>query len=118
MIVCDCVSFQISYTVRPSIVEQPMMQAVYPGVLVNFSCRAEGFSMLSYSWYVVNPGDDIGMEIMNENTMTYTIMDPMYDQNATGYYCVANNNEGIAVSDTSTLTGNKCCVTVTRCYQL
>ena len=118
MIVCDCVSFQISYIVRPSIVEQPMMQAVYPGVLVNFSCRAEGFSMLSYSWYVVNPGDDIGTEIMNEIAMTYTIMDPIYGQNATGYYCIASNNEGIAVSDTSTLIGNKCCVTVTRCYQL
>ena len=74
--------------------------------------------MLSYSWYVANPGDVIGTEIMNENNMTYTIMDPIYGQNATGYYCTASNNEGIAVSNTSTLTGNKCCVTVTRCYQL
>ena len=74
--------------------------------------------MLSYSWYVVNPGDDIGTEIMNENNMIYTIIDSMYGQNATGYYCIASNYEGIAVSDSSTLTGNKCCVTVTRCYQL
>ena len=74
--------------------------------------------MLNYSWYVVNSGNDIGMEIMNENAMTYTITDPIYDQNATGYYCIASNNEGIAVSNTSTLTGNECCVTVTRCYQL
>ena len=74
--------------------------------------------MLIYSWYVVNPGDVIGTEIMNENNMTYTIMDPIYGQNATGYYCVASNNEGIAVSNTSTLTGNKYCVMVTRCYQL
>ena len=72
--------------------------------------------MPSYSWYVVNPGDDNGTEIVNENNMTYTIMDPIYGQNATGYYCIASNNEGIAVSGTSTLTGNKYCVTVTRCY--
>ena len=72
--------------------------------------------MLKYSWYMVNPGGDIGMEIVNENNMTQTIMDPMYGQNATGYYCIASNYEGIAVSNTSTLTGNKCCVTVTRCY--
>ena len=74
--------------------------------------------MLSYSWYVVNPGGDNGTEIMNENNMTYTIMDPIYGQNAIGYYCIASNNEGIAVSDTSTLTGNECCVTVTSYYQL
>ena len=80
-----------------------MMQEVYPGVMVNFSCRAEGFSLLSYNWFVVNPGS--GMDIMNETDMTYIIKDPMYDQNATGYYCVASNDEGIAVSDTSKLIG-------------
>ena len=41
-------------------------------------------------------------------------MNPIYGQNATGYYCIASNNEGIAVSSTSTLTGNKCCATVTK----
>ena len=66
--------------------------------------------MLIYSWYVVNLGDDTEREVMNENNMTYTIMDPMYGQNATGYYCIASNNEGIAVSNTSTLTGNKYCI--------
>ena len=82
-----------------------MMQEMYPGVMVNFRCRAEGFSMLSYSWFVVTPGDNNGTEIMNETTIMYIITDPMYDQNATGYYCIANNDEGIAVSDTSTLIG-------------
>ena len=91
-----------------------MMQAVYPGVSVNFSCRAEGFSMLSYSWFMVASGDNNGMEIVNENAMTYIISDPVYRQNATGYYCIASNYEGIAVSDTSILIGNKCCVTVIR----
>ena len=86
------------------------MQSVYPGVSVDFSCRAEGFSMLNYSWFVVASGDNNGMQIMNENAMIYTIADPMYGQNATGYYCIASNNEGIAVSDTSMLTGNQCCV--------
>ena len=95
----------ISYTVRPSIVENPVMQVAYPGVMVNFSCRAEGFSSLNYSWFVVAPGADIGMEIVNETDATYTITDPMYDVNATGYYCIATNNEGIAISDTSMLTG-------------
>ena len=96
-----------SYTVQPSIVEQPMMQVVYPGVMINFSCRAEGSSMLTYSWFMVIPGDDSGTEIMSEATMMYIITDPIYDQNATGYYCTASNDEGIAVSDTSTLIGNK-----------
>jgi len=70
---------------------------------VNFSCRAEGFSTLSYSWFMVETGSDIGMEIENATDPTYTISNPMYDQNNTGYYCVASNNEGIAVSNISTL---------------
>ena len=85
-----------------------MTQEVYPGVMVNFSCRAEGFSSLSYSWFMVTPGDDSGTEIMNETAMIYIITDSMYDQNATGYYCTASNDEGIVVSDTSTLIGNYC----------
>ena len=82
-----------------------MMQEVYPGVMVNFSCKAEGFSMFSYSWFVVTPGINNGTEIMKGTTMMYIITDPMYDQNATGYYCIASNDEGIAVSDTSKLIG-------------
>ena len=93
-------------TVRPSIVENPVMQMAYPGVMVNFSCRAEGFSSLDYNWFVVAPGADTEMEIENETDVTYIIADPMYDVNATGYYCIATNNEGIAVSNTSILTGN------------
>ena len=95
------------YTVRPNIVEHPVMQVAYPGVMVDFSCRAEGFSSLDYSWFIVTPGADTGMEIENETDATYTITDPMYDVNATGYYCIATNNEGIAISNTSMLTGNK-----------
>ena len=107
---CVCVIVCHSYTVRPSIVKQPMMQSVYPGVLVNFSCIAEGFSNLNYSWFALASGDNNGTQIMNENAMMYTIADPTYEQNSTGYYCIASNNEGIAVSNTSTLTGNQCCV--------
>jgi len=73
---------------------------------VNFSCRAEGFSILSYSWFMVESGSDTEVEIMNVTNPTYTISNSTYDQNNTGYYCVATNNEGIAVSNTSTLTGN------------
>ena len=49
---------------------------------------------------------DTGVEIGNATNPMYTIYNPNYDQNNTGYYCVATNNEGIAVSNTSTLTGN------------
>ena len=55
---------------------------------------------------MVESGSDIGMEIRNATNPTYTISNPNYDQNNTGYYCVATNNEGIAISNTSTLTGN------------
>ena len=72
---------------------------------MNFSCRAEGFSTLSYIWFMVESGADIGMEIWNITTPTYTISNPIYNQNNTGYYCIATNNEGIAISNTSTLTG-------------
>ena len=85
----------------------PVMQEVYPGVMVSFSCRAEGFSELSYSWFMVISGASIGIEIANENDTAYIITDPMYHDNATGYYCVANNSEGIAISTTSTLIGDK-----------
>ena len=109
-----CINVCHSHAVRPSIVEQPVMQSVYPGVSVDFSCRAKGFSNLSYSWFVVASGDNNGTQIMNENAMTYTIADPMYGQNATGYYCIVINREGISVSSTSMLIGNKYCVTVIR----
>ena len=82
------------------------MRVVYPGVIVNFSCRAEGFSPLDYSWFIIAPGADNGTEIVNETDATYTITNPMYGDNATGYYCTATNNEGIAISNTSVLTGN------------
>lgn len=62
--------------------------------------------MLNYSWFVVASGSDIGMEIDDANDPMYTISDPMYAQDNTGYYCVGTNIEGIAVSNTSTLTGN------------
>jgi len=67
---------------------------------VNFTCRAEGFSTLSYSWFMVEY--DNGVESNNRvevdnTTETYTITNPIYDQNNTSYYCVATNNEGIAV---------------------
>ena len=86
--------------------EHPVaMQAVYPGELVSFSCRAEGFSMLSYNWFVVASGSNTEMEIKNATDSTYSISDPMYPQDNTRYYCVATNNEGIAVSNTSIFTG-------------
>ena len=73
---------------------------------MNFSCRAEGFSTLSYSWFMVESGSDIGVEIRNTTNLTYTISNLIYNRNNTGYYCIATNHEGIAVSNTSTLTGN------------
>ena len=72
---------------------------------MNFSCRAEGYSTLSYSWFMVECGSD-RVYIGNTTNPTHTISNPIYDMNNTGYYCVATNNEGIAVSSTSTLTGN------------
>ena len=81
------------------------MQAVYPGEMISFSCRAEGFSMLSYNWFMVASGSNTGMEIQNATDPIYNISNPMYPQDNTGYYCVATNNEGIAVSNTTILTG-------------
>jgi len=75
---------------------------------VNFTCRTEGFSTLIYSWFMVKSANGVvsnsGVEV-NSSTETYTITNPVYDQNNTGYYCVATNNEGIAVSNMSTLRG-------------
>jgi len=81
------------------------MQLVYPGEIVNFSCRAKGFSTLSYSWFMVESDSGIGVEIENATNPTYTVFNPNYQENNIGYYCIATNNEGIAVSNTSTLTG-------------
>jgi len=44
-------------------------------------------------------------QIRNASDQTYTISNPIYNQTNTGYYCVATNNEGIAISSTSTLRG-------------
>ena len=96
-----------SYAVRPGILDNnPVMQVVYPGVMVSFCCRAEGFSILNYSWFMVAPGDNTETEIMDETNTIYIITDSMYAHNGTGYYCIASNNEGIAVSTTTTLIGN------------
>ena len=96
----------LPHIVRPSMVEHPVtIQSVYPGQMVNFSCRAEGFSTLSYSWFIVESRSDTGVEIGNATNSTYTISNPIYDQNNTGYYCVATNNEGISVSNISTMIG-------------
>ena len=69
--------------------------------------------MIYYSWFSVTPCFNIGRKIekLNGTNRTYTITDPKYELNATGYYCVANNNEGITVSNTSTLIGNNYCIT-------
>ena len=84
--------------------------------MVSFSCRAEGFSMINYSWFMVDVGSDMGMEIVTETNTTYTIIDLMYSEhNGTGYYCNATNDEGTAVSSTATLIGNKYCDTVMSC---
>ena len=61
--------------------------------------------MLSYNWFLVASGSNTGMEIENATDSTYSISDPMYPQDNTSYYCVATNNEGIAVSNIAMLTG-------------
>jgi len=94
----------IIHIVHPSIVEHPVtIQSVYPGEIVNFSCRAEGFSILSYSWFKVE--SDNVEEVENSTNPTYIILNPTYNQNNADYYCVATNNEGTAVSNFSTLRG-------------
>ena len=55
---------------------------------------------------MMESGSDTRAEIGNTTNPTYTIPNPIYAQNNTGYYCVASNNEGIAVSNTSTMTGD------------
>ena len=104
------------HLVHPSIVEHPVkLQSIYPGKMVNLSCKAEGFSTLSYSWFMVDSDSDFGVEIRNTTNPTYTISNPIFDQNNTGYYCVATNNEGIAVSNTSTLIGNNISTQLISC---
>ena len=75
--------------------------------------------MLSYNWFMVAAGADTGMEIVNETNTMYTITDSMYKHNGTGYYCIASNVEGIAVSIISTLIGSNyilCCSDITYLY--
>ena len=110
VLICKAVKVALiiifSHTVHPDIVEHPVItQSVYPGEMVNFSCRAEGFSTLSYSWFMMEYGSAIGVEIESATDPMYTISNPIYDHNNIGYYCVATNNEGIAASNTSILTG-------------
>ena len=95
----------IPFTVCPRIVEHPVRsQTIYPGVMVNFSCRAEGYSTLSYSWYIVTHCN-VGVRIENASNPIYSISNTTY-KHRDQYYCVATNNEGIAVSHYSYLGGN------------
>ena len=97
------------HLVRPSIVKHPITtQSVYPGEMVKFNCRVEGFSTVTYSWFMVKSDSNVRVEAGNTTNPTYIISNPIYDQNNTGYYCVATNKEGIAISITSTLRGRFC----------
>jgi len=58
---------------------------------------------------MVASGSDIEVKIENVTDLTYTISDPMYAQNDTSYFCIGTNNEEIAVSNISTLSGNLVC---------
>ena len=73
--------------------------------------------MLNYSWFMVAADNDTGIKLMEETNTAYIITDPMYStHNGTGFYCIVSNNEGIAVSNTSTLIGNRCLVPVILLY--
>ena len=73
--------------------------------------------MLNYSWFMVVNGADTGIKLMKETNTAYIITNPMYStHNGTGYYCIVSNNEGIAVSNTSTLIGNGCFIPVILLY--
>ena len=91
--------------VPPTIINQPVGQAVATGGTTSFTVTASGTPALSYQWYVIPAGQTSGTAIAGATSTTYNV--PATATTATNdhdsYYVVVTNAWGQAVSQPASM---------------
>jgi hypothetical protein len=91
--------------VPPTIITQPVGQAVIAGGTTSFTVTASGTPALSDQWYVIPAGQKTGTVIAGATSATYNV--PATSTTATNdqdsYYVIVTNAYGQAVSQPATL---------------
>lgn len=91
--------------VPPTIITQPVGQAVVTGGTTSFTVAASGTPALSYQWYVIPAGQKTGTAVTGATSATYNV--PATSTTATNdqdsYYVIVTNPYGQAVSQPASL---------------
>jgi len=91
--------------VPPTILTQPVGEAVAPGGTTSFSVIASGTPTLTYQWYRIPAGQTAGAAIAGATSATYTVpataTTAANDQDS--YYVIVSNGYGQAVSQSAPL---------------
>jgi hypothetical protein len=91
--------------VAPTIITQPVGQAVVTGGTTSFTVAASGTPALSYQWYVIPAGQKTGTAVTGATSATYNV--PATSTTATNdqdsYYVIVTNPYGQAVSQPASL---------------
>jgi hypothetical protein len=91
--------------VSPTIVTQPLGQAVAAGGTTSFSATAAGSPLLLYQWFVIPAGQTAGTPILGATANSYDVptTDTTISSDQDAYYVQVNNDFGQAVSRHATL---------------
>jgi len=84
----------------PTIITEPIDQTVVPGATANLSVAASGTPTLSYQWYRIPAGSQIGVAISSATTPEYTIpsLSTLITNDRDEYYVIVTNPYGQATS--------------------
>jgi hypothetical protein len=91
--------------VSPTIVTQPLGQAVAAGGTTSFSATAAGSPLLLYQWFVIPAGQTAGTPILGATANSYDVptSDTTINNDQDAYYVQVNNDFGQAASRHATL---------------
>jgi len=96
----DCISYsnEVEFEVRlnPRIMESPVSDTINSGGSVIFHSHATGFEPIDYTWVYNNT-------VIEQATGTDLIIKDANSNNTGYYYCVAENDCGVAYSDSAYL---------------
>jgi hypothetical protein len=92
-------------SVPPTIITQPVGEAVTAGGTTSFSVVASGSPALAYQWYVVPAGQVAGTLIAGANSSTYNVpaTATLTTNDQDSYYVIVTNPYGQAVSQPAPL---------------
>lgn len=90
----------------PTIIQQPAAQNTSPSGVVSFSVVASGTPTLSYQWYRLPAGSDVGILLTNATMSSYTVpvSATSIENDQDAYYVIVTNPYGEAASQQALLT--------------